>query len=63
MNFGKIGHYFNLGVHVARAIGFRNIAFFGLLGTSIAAKYIFSNLANGFRIRTNLTIAFNCSKE
>jgi len=41
MNLEKLLQYYNLGLHVARTIGYRNIAFFGLLGTSIAAKYIF----------------------
>lgn len=38
MNIEKLCQYYNLGLHVARTIGYRNIAFFGLLGTSIAAK-------------------------
>jgi len=38
MNMEKLLQYYDLGLHVARTIGYRNIAFFGLLGTSIAAK-------------------------
>jgi len=34
----KLCEYYTLGLRVARFVGFKNIAFFGLLGTAIVVE-------------------------
>jgi len=37
----KICQLVNTSLNIANQIGYRNIAFFGLLGTAVGIKYIF----------------------
>lgn len=41
MNLAKLCQLYNCGLAIAHRIGSRNIIFFGLLGTAVAAEYLY----------------------
>jgi hypothetical protein len=63
MNLAKIYGYYSCGLQLAHRIGARNIIFFGLLGTAVAAEYPSPHTATGSPTTNNAITASTSSKE
>ena len=63
MNLSKICQLYNTGIQIANRIGGRNIIFFGLLGTAVAAEYAFHYLVSGYLSNKNLITASTSLNE